>query len=388
MPPANALLTEADLASPEARYPLALCQCRSCELIQLTHIVASEVLFQHYVYFSSVSEAMTRHFAALADDVATRFVPSDGLVVEIGSNDGILLRSLLGRPLRVLGVDPARNVGEQARVRGVPTVTGFFSEHIAREIRQEHGPASAILANNVLAHIDDLSEVMRGVQHLLVDDGVVVIEVPYIVDFLKHLEFDTVYHEHLSYFGVRPLTRLFERFGMEIFEIRKQSVHGGTIRVFARPRRSGTASVDVSVATYGALEQSEGTADLARLARFAQGVQGLRDELTAMVHQVRAAGQRVVGYAASAKGNVLMNYCRFGPAQLEYIIDATPVKQGLYSPGVRIPIKSPEHFRADRPDYALLLAWNHKDEILAKEQAYRAAGGKFIVPIPKVHLAQ
>jgi hypothetical protein len=278
-------------------------------------------------------------------------------------------------------------VGEQARAHGVPTITGFFSEQVARQIRQEHGPAAAVLANNVLGHIDDLGGVMRGVQHLLADHGVVVIEVPYIVDLLDHLEFDTVYHEHLSYLGVRPLKRLFEQFGLEIFEVRKQAVHGGTIRVFGRRRGMGSVPVDASVAAYDALEQSAGTADLARLARFAQAVQNLRDELTAMVYKLRATGQRIVGYAASAKGNVLMNYCGFGPAQLEYLTDATPAKQGRYSPGVRIPIKSPEHFRTDRPDYALLLAWNHKDEILGKEKAYRDAGGKFIVPIPSVHLA-
>src|SRR3954468_2799735 len=253
MPPANALLHKEELGLPEARYPLALSSCRKCELIQLTHVLAPELLFQRYVYFSSVSEAMTRHFSAYAQDVADRFVPENGLVVEIGSNDGILLRSLLSRPLRVLGVDPARNVAEHARSRGVPTIADFFTEALARDIRQQQGPASAFLANNVFAHIDDLDEVMRGVQTLLADDGVIVMEFPYVVDFLEHLEFDTVYHEHLSYFGVRPLAQLFSRYQFELFDVHRQTVHGGSIRVFAR-RKSG-APVSDAVAALDALEQ-------------------------------------------------------------------------------------------------------------------------------------
>ena len=384
MPPANALLQAEELRLPEARYPLALSHCRNCELIQLTHVLAPELLFQRYVYFSSVSDAMTRHFAELAHEVADRFVAENGLVVEIGSNDGILLRSLLSRPLRVLGVDPARNVAEHARSRGVPTIADFFTEALARDIRKQQGPASAILANNVFAHIDDLDEVMRGIGTLLSEEGVLVMEFPYVVDFLEQLEFDTVYHEHLSYFGVRPLAHLFGRFEFEIFDVRRQSVHGGSIRIFAR-RKAG-APVAAAVAALDALERPL-AADPDRLARFARDVAALRTQLIAVVHELRADKKRVVGYTAPAKGNVLLNYCGFGPEQIEYLADATPAKQGLYSPGMKIPIRSPDEFRRDRPDYALLLAWNHQAEVLEKEKAYREAGGKFIIPVPQVRIA-
>jgi SAM-dependent methyltransferase len=385
MPPANALLTAEQLALDEARYPLALSHCPSCELIQLTHVIPPEILFQHYVYFSSVSTTMAQHFAALATEVAERFVPPDGLVVEMGSNDGILLRSLIGRPLRIQGVDPARNVAEAARARGVPTIADFFSVAVAEQIVREQGKASAILGNNVFAHIDDLEEVMRGMKLLLADDGVVVLEFPYVVDFLKHLEFDTVYHEHLSYLGVRPLARLFQRFDFEIFDVRKQTVHGGTIRIYGR-RRSASKPVAPSVAEHEALEVAEGTAEPERLARFARDVSALRTSLRELVGTLCSEGKRVVGYTASAKGNVLLNYCGFGADQIGYLADATPAKQGLYSPGVRIPIRSPQHFKTDHPDYALLLAWNHRDEILDVEKAYRAAGGKFIIPIPQLQI--
>ena len=386
MPPANALIPPGQEGAAETRFPLALCSCRTCELVQLTHVVSATTLFRQYVYFSSQSGAMARHFATLANDVADRFVPAGGLVVEMGSNDGILLRSLVDRPIRILGVDPAENVAEQARSRGVPTIADFFSEDLARRIRVEHGGASAIFANNVFAHIDNLDDVLRGVDELLTPGGVLVIEVPYIVDFLEHLEFDTVYHEHLSYFGVRPLARLFGRFGFEIFDVSHWPVHGGTIRVFVRRARDARSDASPVVAEYDARERAAGTAESARLARFARDIAGLRDTLVQLVDEIRRGGKRVVGYTAPAKGIVLLNYCSLDVARIPYLADSTPAKQGCLAPGVRIPIVSPEHFRSDGPDYAILLAWNHASEILAKEAAWQSGGGRFIVPVPSVQV--
>ncbi len=384
-PPSNALLRAEDLAAPEPRYPLRVATCRTCELAQLTHVVAPEILFQqNYVYHSSVSAAMTRHFAALAAEVARRFVPAGGLVVELGSNDGILLRSLLGQDLRVLGIDPASNLAAKATESGVPTLPAFFTRELAVKVRSEHGPASAMHANNVFAHIDDLHDVMRGVDALLADEGAFVIEAPYLVDLLQHGEFDTIYHEHVSYFGVRPFTHLFEQYGFEVFEVQRQPVHGGTIRVFGG--RRGAHPVHASVAELLDLERTLGVARPETLAAFARKVAALRVSLRGLVANLRAQGKRVVGYTAPAKGNVLLNYCGLGPSELDYLADATPAKQGMYSPGVRIPIRSPEHFHEDRPDYALLLAWNHRAEVLAKESAFREAGGKFILPLPQLEI--
>ncbi len=385
-PPANALLSANELHMPEAKYPLALSHCPRCELIQTTHVVSPEVLFRNYVYFSSVSSAMATHFAAYATAVAERFVPANGLFMELGSNDGNLHKTHNGKPVRILGVDPARNVAEVARGRGVPTIADFFTEGLATEIRKKEGPAHVVVANNVIAHIDDLDEVMRGLDAVLADDGVFVMEAPYVVDFLEHLEFDTVYHEHLSYFGVKPLARLFERFDLELFEVQDQTVHGGSVRVFARRKRAGNPPVSPTVAAHFELEQKAGTADRARLEDFAKKVAVLRQEIRALIAKLKLEGKRVVGYTAPAKGNVLLNYCGLDSHDLAYLADATPAKQGLYSPGTHIPILSPEHFRNDKPDVALLLAWNHKDEILKKEEAWRKAGGKFLIPVPKAEV--
>lgn len=383
-PLANALLEEP--CPDEPRYPLVLCCCRRCGLIQLGAIVPAERLFKKYLYFSSASGRMEEHFAAYAADVARRFVPKGGLVVEIGSNDGILLKSLLGQPVRVLGIDPAENVAQEARRRGVPTIADFFCEKLAASVRKKEGAASAIIANNVFAHIDDLDSVMRGVAALLDERGVFAIESPCVVDLLDRLEFDTVYHEHVSYLGVRPLAVLFERFGFEIFDVQRQAVHGGSIRVFVRRRGSSNEHPSASVAEAVDREERAGIADPERLRAFADGVASLRRELRAIVARIRSEGKRIVGYGAPAKGNVLLNYCGFGREEIEYLVDNTPAKQGRFSPGLHLPIRAPEFFAADRPDYALLLAWNHREEIVAKEAAWRAAGGRFIIPIPKVEI--
>ncbi|RYZ61719.1 MAG: methyltransferase domain-containing protein [Proteobacteria bacterium] len=348
--------------------------------------MAPEILFRHYLYFSSVSAAMVQHFAAYATHVRERFVAPGALVVEVGSNDGILLRAFSGHDVRILGVDPAVNVAEQARQNGVPTLAEFFGEPVAHSIVAEHGRAAVIIGNNVFAHIDDLHSVMRGIDALLAEDGVLVLEFPYVVTLLEGLEFDTVYHEHVSYLGTRPLAHLFARYGMEIFEVGDQDVHGGSVRVFARRRGGRPGAIDPSVALHDERERAAGIDDPVRLARFATEVASLRDELRRVLAEITGRGQRVVGYTAPAKGTVLLNYCGLDASQVAYLADATPAKQGRYVPGVRIPIRTPEHFRADQPDYALLLAWNHEREIVEKEAAFRAAGGKFIVAVPRVRI--
>lgn len=383
-PLANALLLDPDVNEP--RFPLALCSCQRCGMIQLTHVVDASALFSHYLYFSSVSAKMTEHFAEYAADVAERFVPKNGLIVEIGSNDGILLQSLINKPVRILGVDPAANVAESARKAGVPTEVDFFCESVGQRIRRDHGPASTVIANNVFAHIDDLDSVMLGIDALLDKGGVFVIETPYIVDFIENLEFDTVYHEHLSYHGVRALSALFERFGFEIFDVRHYDVHGGTVRIFVQRKSSGRSPVSAVVRKMIDTESEKGIFDIARLNAFAKDVASLKKNLCDLIFELKAKNKRIVGYGAPAKGNVLLNYCELGCRQLDYLIDATPAKQGLMNPGMHIPIRPPETLKAERPDYILMLAWNHKNEILAKEAAYRHSGGKFIIPIPKVEI--
>lgn len=383
MAPANALLRSEQLTGPEPVYPLGLTACLDCQLIQLTHGVPPRILFKDYVYFSSISQVMVKHFAALAHDVTGRFLAPQDLLVEIGSNDGILLQSLVGSPYRILGIDPADTAAEQARERGVPTVVDFFDSQVAARVKAEHGPAKAILGNNVLAHIPDLHETVRGFDVLAAPDGVLVFEFPYVVDFFQNCEFDTVYHEHLYYLGLRPLNTLLKGYGFHIFDARRQHVHGGSIRVFASRVGAGRP-IEPVVDELMAVEASLGLDQPSRLQAFQARARQIRDDLRTLVARLNQEGRKVVGYTAPAKGNVLLNYCGLGPDQVRYLADATPAKQGLYSPGVHIPIVSPEHFRTDRPDYALLLAWNHKEEVLRREAAWHDQGGRFIIAIPQV----
>lgn len=381
MAPANALLRQ--LTEPEPVYPLGLTACMDCHLIQLTHSVPPRILFKDYVYFSSISQVMVRHFAALAADVTSRFLNSQDLLVEIGSNDGVLLQSLVGSPYRILGIDPAEQAAAQARERGVPTVVDFFDSKVAARVKAEHGPAKAILGNNVLAHIPDLHETARGFDVLAAPDGVVVFEFPYVVDFFKNCEFDTVYHEHLYYLGLCPLNTLLKSYGFHIFDARRQHVHGGSIRVFAA-RIGASRPVEPVVDELMAIETALGLDQRSNLEAFQARARHIRTDLQALVARLNREGRKVVGYTAPAKGNVLLNYCGLGPDQVRYLADATPAKQGLYSPGMHIPVVSPEHFREDAPDYALLLAWNHKDEVLRREAEWHSRGGRFIVAIPNL----
>lgn len=383
-PPANALLSSA--SDKEEKYDLGLGSCPTCGLIQLTRIVNPNVLFKNYVYYSSISQRMTEHFARYAHDIADRFVPENGLILEIGSNDGVLLQALKGRKVRALGVDPADAVARNAQSKGIETIIDFFNEDTALKIREKYGPASAVIANNVFAHIDDLDSVLKGVNSLLSPDGIFVIETPHVVDFLERLEFDTIYHEHLSYFGVEPLGVLFGRFGFEIFDVRKQKVHGGSIRVFARHKKCVKYPVSPSVSEFLEAEKAARTKDGARLQEFSRAVEGLRSDLIDTVSRLKKEGKKIIGYGAPAKGNVLLNYCGFTANEIEYLVDDTPAKQGLYSPGVKIPIRSPAHFHSDNVDVALLLAWNHQEEILAKEQAFIKKGGRFLIPVPRVRM--
>jgi len=383
-PPANALLESAN--EDETAYPLALCQCPHCELIQLTHVVDPNILFKNYFYFSSFSTVMKKHFSEYAKDIVKHFVPKDGLVVEIGSNDGILLSALKDDPVRILGIDPAENVSEQARQNGVPTMTAFFCKETAKKVFDEEGAASAIIANNVFAHIDDLDSVVRGIDVLLDQKGIFVIEAPYIVDFLKHLEFDTVYHEHLSYLGVKPLQALFNRFGFEIFNVEHQPVHGGSIRIFVQRSKTSPYPISPSVTNMLQLEIDTGTGNSDYLTKFAKRVASLKVELTNLINKLKSEGKTIVGYGAPAKGTVLLNYCGLSTDTIDYLIDSTPAKQNHFVPGMKIPIYPPEKLREDQPDYALLLAWNHQKEIIDKEETFRKAGGKFIIPIPEIKI--
>lgn len=381
-PLANRFLRPDQLDEPEPSFPLDVFLCGDCALVQLTEVVPPEVLFRDYVYVSGTSDTMLRHFAAFAQSVASRFLPPvDGRVVEIASNDGTLLGAL-PRGVRALGVEPATNICEIARRRGIATVNEFFSESAGSRIRAEFGAAHAVIANNVLAHVDDVNDFSRGVKALLAGGGVFVFEVSYLFDMLAQLEFDSIYHEHLSYFSITALARLFENQGMEVFDVEPQPVHGGSVRVFVQ-LAGGKRPVTAAPARYLAEEARRAVRDLGTYQAFATRVNALRQALTGLLRELRRNGHRLVAYGSSAKGNTLLNFMRIGAELIDYVVDKNELKQGMFTPGTHLPVHPIRRLAEDRPDYALILAWNFTDEIVAQQQDYLKAGGKFIVPIPE-----
>jgi hypothetical protein len=298
------------------------------------------------------------------------------LIVELGSNDGTALSSIDRRDVRLLGVDPARNVAVMAAARGVPSVSEFFSEPLAREIARVAGPASLVVACNVLGHIDDLDDTARGIKAMLAPDGAFVFEVPYFAELFERLEYDTIYHEHLSYFAVRPLAALLNRHGLRLERVQFFPVHGGTIR--------GTAvhgdGVSAEVAEVIDRETKRGMSRAPQLAEAAAGIVQKRDELRQRLVDLKQQGKRVIGYGAPAKGTVVLNYGRIGVDLVPVVLDSTPAKQGLHIPGMHQPILPPTALEDQKPDVLLLLAWNHADEIAAREFAFHRSGGKFLTP--------
>jgi hypothetical protein len=379
-PLANANVHERDLAKPEARYPLQLYYCRGCGLVQLSEIVPPEVLFADYVYLTGASATMVAHLRAFAHEATRRFgLSRRDLVVEIASNDGTLLRAFGELGVRTLGVEPAENLVELARESGVESVARFFSAELARELRAERGPAALLAGNNVLAHVPDLSGVLEGARLLTEPAGVVSIEVPYLVHLLDRLEYDTIYHEHLSYFSVRALAQAFARAGLAIFEVQPLSVHGGSLRILARAGTEHATAVSELIER----ERARGLEELETYHAFARKVAENRRALVGLLRELRAQGRRIAAYGAPAKGNTLLNTCGIGTDLVEYTVDKNPLKVGSYTPGMHIPIRPVEFLAQDRPDHALILPWNLAAEILEQERLYREKGGQFLVPIPE-----
>lgn len=386
-PLANSYLEPADSYDDEPYYPLGVISCRSCRLMSLTHVVDPEKLFRNYSYITSGSEMMTLHMRQVVVACRDRYglVPGD-LIVEMGSNTGTQLMAFQKEGMRTLGMDPARNLAAVANERGIETLPEFFSTGTAKLVRKKYGPARLILGRHVFAHIDDVAEIISGVLELLTRDGVFAIEVQYLIDLLDKVAFDTIYHEHLSYFAVGPLARLFKERGLRILDVVNATVHGGSILVFAG-HDNGPWRQSSTVDKILALEDHAGLYTEATYHRFADNIEKVASELCSLIHGLTAKEMRVAGYGAPAKGNTLLNFCNLGPRDLEYCSDTTTLKQGRVLPGTHIPIRTPEYAAANPPDYYVLLAWNYADEILHKEARFIECGGRFIVPIPKPSIA-
>jgi SAM-dependent methyltransferase len=383
-PLADRLLYPEEVGGPELRAPLELVFCPSCTLVQITVSVAPEELFcRDYPYYSSVSPSLMRHFAGSAEAIlADRKLGADSLVVEAASNDGYMLKTFKQNGVPVLGIDPASGPARTAQAAGIETLETFFTQELAARLSGEGRRADVFLANNVLAHVPDLNGFVSGIRTLLKDDGVAVIECPYLVDLLEKLEFDTIYHQHLCYFSVLALDALFRRHGLYLNRLERTPIHGGSLRLFVERRENVQASVRERLAA----ERAAGVDDPSYYAAFAARVMQLRHSLTRLLGEIKAEGGRIAGYGAAAKATTLMSYCGIGRDQLDYIVDLNPHKQGRYTGGNHLEILPPDRLAADRPDYLLILAWNFADEIMAQQAGYKATGGRFIVPVPQPHV--
>jgi SAM-dependent methyltransferase len=382
-PLANNLLRPEDLAKPEPRFPLRLLVCQDCWLMQIAELIPPVELFTEYFYFSSFSDTMLRHAREAAERYIREFsLGPESLVTEIASNDGYFLQYFLRAGVPCLGIEPAANIAKAAREMGIEVLGEFFGLDLARRLAAEGRRADLILANNVVAHAPDSNDFVTGLREALKPEGRIVLEFPSGSEMIEKREFDTIYHEHAFYFTLTSLAPLLQRHRLEIFDVESLPIHGGSLRVFVG--HPGAHTARPAVAAMLAEESARGVPTAGYYAGFACRVGAVRESLRKLLGELKSQGRSLAGYGASAKGSTLLNYCGVGGETLDFVADRSPHKQGCLTPGTHLPIVPAEEFARRRPDYALLLTWNFAEEILEQQRAYRAAGGKFIVPVPEV----
>lgn len=377
-PLADRLVQNPDAEEPT--FPLQVGFCPDCALVQILETVSPSLLFEEdYPYYSSFSPALLEHARGNVKELITdRHLGPGSLVIEPASNDGYLLANYVDAGVPVLGIDPAEGPAAAANAKGVRTINAFLTRDLAESLRADGLQADVIHANNVLAHVADTNGFVAALEMLLAENGIIVVEVPYVRELIEHCEFDTIYHEHLCYFSVTSLSHLFGRHGLRILEIRELSIHGGSLRVFlGREGKQGE-----QVRTMLEAESTDGLLDLGFYQDFQGRVERLREDLVAMLSSLHASGHSIAAYGASAKGSTLLNYTGIGTELLDFVVDRNTHKQGKFMPGKHLPIHGPEHILEERPDFLLLLAWNFAEEIMAQQQVYRELGGRFIVPVP------
>jgi len=386
-PPCQTHIEVHQLNMMEKFYPLHAFVCDQCFLAQLGEYVTPDEIFSDYAYFSSYADTWLAHCRAYTEMAERRFhLGSKSLVVELASNDGYLLQYFKERNIPVLGVEPAANVAKVAEEKGVKTEVKFFGERVARELAQQYGQADLLLGNNVLAHVPDLNDFVSGMKILLKGNGIITMEFPHIVQLIEHNQFDTIYHEHFSYFSFTTVEKVFAHHGLTLFDVDELTTHGGSIRIYGRHTENADIPVANNVVEMRKREMAFGVTTLSLYQTFGERVRRTKRKLLTLLIDIKSKGKRIVGYGAPGKGNTLLNYCGIREDFLEFTVDRSPHKQGKFTPGTHIPILHPDRIKETKPDYVLILPWNLKDEIMEQNSFIRQWGGKFIVPIPEARI--
>jgi len=388
MPLANSFLTSETEFSSESFYPLGLYFCKTCGLVQLLDVISPTVLFQDYIYVTGTSDTIAQHNSEYARTVVEQLqLGKEDMVIEVASNDGSLLKCFQSHGVKVLGIEPAGNIAIIANQNGIRTENTFFNLNSAGAILKKYGSARAVIGNNVLAHVDDPRDFLLGLALLVGHDGKVIIEVPYLKELIDRLEYDTIYHEHLSYFSVSALSKLFEKAGLSILKIERIPVHGGSLRISAGSSDVYSQHADI-VEMFLDTERKSGMMSQEFFLDFVGKVETNRKTLVGMLQGLKSQGKSIAGYGAPAKGNTLLNYCQISTDLLPYTVDKNPLKVGKLTPGMHIPVLAVETLLEQQPDVVLILAWNFAEEIIGQQEAYRKRGGRFIIPLPEPGVIQ
>jgi len=382
-PPSDAILSKEELDDPEIFFPLKVLQCENCGLTQLNYAVNPHLLYGYkYKYESSMTQTGKVHFFDMADSICEKFnLQENSLVVDIGSNVGVLLEKFKKNGMGALGIDPAPEIAKKANERGIETWQEFFNEQVASRIVQTKGKAKIVTGTNVFAHIDDKDGLMKALNNLLDNDGVFIFEAPYLVDLIENLEYDTIYLEHLEYISIKPLLNFFGKYGMEVFDVERYGIHGKSVRVFIG--RTGQRSISEKVHELIQLEEKKGIYKKEVLDEFAKNVKTSKEELVNLLRNLKKQGKKIIGISAPAKGNTILNYCKIGTELIDYITEKSIIKKDHYTPGMHIPIISEEEASKDNADYGIIFAWNFAEEIIKNNEEFLRKGGKFIIPVPR-----
>jgi SAM-dependent methyltransferase len=386
-PASNAFLDSLQAAGDEKRYPLRAKVCEICKLVQLDYDVAPQELFGNYVYFSSYSDQWLAHAKEYCSMARRRFaLGAQSLVVELASNDGYLLKNFIEMGVPVLGIDPSDTVAAAAEKIGVPTLVEFFGEKLARDLAARGRQADLIIGNNVLAHVPNLNDFVAGIALLLKPGGTATIEFPHLLELIEHVEFDTIYHEHFSYFSLYAIEQVFARHGLKLYDAEQLPTHGGSLRIYAAHTRRADLKDSALLREVRALESAAGLADLSSYLRFAERVESCRRSLLTFIAGAKREGKTIAAYGAAAKGNTLLNFCGVTPLDIPQVADRNPHKQSKFLPGTHIPVVSPEALLQSRPDYVLILPWNLQEEIRHQLREIEQWGGRFVTPVPLVRV--